>query len=197
MTRIASRRPDAGEISSKYHQTLVAGVPGECVLQALEDQLYWTCELASHLSTEQVDKIHPPYGWTIRQVFEHCVDAERVFGYRMLRIAAGDETPLPGWDENAYADSRFGLGNFAGLVAELGFLRQANLQLLRRIIPRAWDRAAEADGSMVSVRAIAWISAGHVQHHFAIVEKRCGISVARTRKDVIDSDAMESRIEAT
>lgn len=187
MNRIASRRPEAGEFTSEYHQSLVDQVPGECVLEALEDQLYWTCELASHLSTEQIDKIHPPYGWTIRQVFEHCVDAERVFGYRMLRIAAGDETALPGWDENAYAESRFGLGNFAGLVAELGFLRQANQQLLRRIIPRAWDRAADVDGSRVSVRAIAWISAGHLQHHFSIIEERCGISVSRTRNSVMDS----------
>ena len=132
------------------------------MLNTLENQLFWLCELASHLSTEQVDKIHPPYGWTIRQVFEHCADAERVFGYRMLRLAAGDETSLPAWNENDYADSRFGLGNFAGLVSEIGHLRQANLLLLRRIVPPAWDRAANIDGEKVTVRALAWIAAGHL-----------------------------------
>lgn len=179
MKRLASRRPEPSETSFDYHKLLVDLVDGDCVLPALEGQLYWLCELASHLSTEQIDKVHPPFGWTIRQVFEHCADAERVFGYRMLRLAAGDATPLPAWDENFYADSRFGLGTFAGLVSELGVLRQANLHLLRRIVPAAWDRAGEVSGGRVTVRALAWVTAGHLQHHLAIVERRCGTAVRR------------------
>jgi hypothetical protein len=93
----------------------------------------------------------------------------------MLRFAAGDSTPLPGWDENAFADSRFGLGIFGNLVGELGLLRQANLALLRRIIPPAWDRLGQADGQTVTVRSLAWIAAGHLAHHLKIVENRCGI----------------------
>lgn len=182
MTRIASRRPVADEWTNPYHQKLVELVPGDCVLQALDQQQHWLCELASSLSTEQIDKIHAPYQWTIRQVFEHCADAERVFGYRMLRLAAGDSTALPGWNENAYADSRFGLGIFTHLVSELGSLRNANVMLLRRIVPAAWDRAAEVDGGKISVRAIAWVAAGHLQHHLQIVEARCGISVPRCPK---------------
>lgn len=177
MNRIASRRPESNEYSSDYHRELIQRVHGECVLEVLECQLPWLSELASHLSTEQIDKIHPPYGWTLRQVFEHCADAERVFGYRMLRLAAGDDTSLPGFDENRYADGRFGLGTFAGLVSELELLRQANLLLLRRIVPAAWDRAAEVDGGRVTVRAVAWVTAGHLRHHLAIVEKRVGITV--------------------
>ncbi len=177
--RIASRRPSSDEYSSDYHGELIELVEGDCVLEALENQMYWLCELASHLSTEQVDKIHPPYHWTVRQVVEHCADAERVFGYRMLRLAAGDETSLPPWDENKYADSRFGLGNFAALVGEVGLLRQANVSLLRRIVPRAWDRSAEVDRQRITVRAIAWLAAGHLHHHLAIIEKRCGVEVPR------------------
>ena len=182
MNRIASRRPVADEYTADYHRQLIGQVEGECVLRVLEDQLFWLCELAGHLSTEQIDKIHSPYGWTIRQVCEHCADAERLFGYRMLRLAAGDDTALPGWNENQYADSRFGLGNFGSLVSEIGLLRKANLLLLRRIVPNRWDCAAEVDGGRVTVRAIAWIAAGHLQHHLAIVEKRCQIMVARSIK---------------
>ena len=192
MTRIASRRPENTEVGTEYQQGLIDQVEGECILRVLEDQLYWICELASHLCTEQIDKVHAPYGWTVRQVFEHCVDAERVFGYRMLRIAAGDITPLPGWDENAYADRRFGLGNFGGLVAELGNLRQANLLLLRRIVPPSWDSSAKVDGFTITVRAIAWLTAGHLHHHLGIVEKRCGVMVARTASQAMsDQQAME------
>jgi hypothetical protein len=193
MTRIASRRPENTEVGTEYQQGLIDQLEGECVFRALEDQLYWVCELASHLCTEQIDKVHAPYSWTVRQVFEHCVDAERVFGYRMLRIAAGDSTPLPGWDENAYADRRFGLGNFSGLVAEFGHLRQANLLLLRRIVPSSWDSCAKVDGFGMTVRAIAWLTAGHLHHHLGIVEQRCGVMVARTAAQaMIEQQAMES-----
>ncbi|MCG8650905.1 MAG: DinB family protein [Pirellulales bacterium] len=179
MMPTASRRPEAAEFTSPYHRSLVQPLQGDCVLKVLDAQSFWLCELASHLSTEQIDKIHAPYQWTIRQVFEHCADAERVFGYRILRFAAGDQTALPGWKENAYADSRFGLGNFGHLVAELGALRSANLFLLRRIIPEAWDRQGEADGQRVSVRAIAWITAGHLHHHLSIVQQRCQLQIPR------------------
>lgn len=182
MNRIASRRPSDDQWTSEYHGHLIRQVEGECILTILDRQMFWLCELASHLSTEQIDKVHPPYGWTVRQVFEHCADAERVFGYRMLRIAAGDTTSLPGWNENDYADSRFGLGTFSGLVSELGYLRQANLNLLRRIVPRAWDRAAEVDGARITVRAIAWVAAGHLQHHLRIIETRCSIVGASLRE---------------
>lgn len=185
MTRIASRRPEKNEVGTEYQQGLIDQMEGDCALKALDDQLYWVCELASHLSTEQIDKIHAPYQWTVRQVFEHCVDAERVFGYRMLRIAAGDCTPLPSWNENAYAESRFGLGNFSGLVAEFGHLRQANLLLLRRIVPGSWDLDTEVDGFSMTVRAISWLTAGHLHHHLGIVEQRCGIDVPRNAQQAM------------
>lgn len=175
MNRIASRRPQPDEYSSDYHRELIERLQGDCAIAVLESQLPWLGSLASHLSTEQIDKIHPPYGWTVRQVIEHCADSERVFGYRMLRLAAADETALPGFDENQYADSRFGLGTFAGLQSELELLRRANLLLLRRIVPAAWDRAAEVDGGRITVRALAWVAAAHLSHHLQIIEKRVGL----------------------
>ncbi|WP_372723540.1 DinB family protein [Novipirellula sp.] len=175
MTQIASRRPTPAETTSPYHRELIERVTGDCVLKAMDNQLFTICELAGSLCAEQLDKVHPPYGWTIRQVYEHCSNAERVFGYRILRFAAGDTTELPGWDENAYADSRFGLGNFHQIVGELGALRQANVALLRRITPNAWDHSGVAEKQTVTVRALAWIAAGHLQHHLEIVANRCNV----------------------
>ena len=179
MKRLSSSKPTANEGLSDYQQKLVDLVDGDCAISVLADQMYWLCELGSSLSTLQIDTIHAPYTWSIRQVFEHCADAERVFGYRMLRIAAADETDLPQWDENAYADRRFGLGNFVHIVTEMGSLRQANVMLLRRVIPAAWDRVGTIDGQPISMRAIAWVSAGHLAHHLQIVEERCGVRVDR------------------
>ncbi len=184
MDRIASRRPSRDEYAADYHHQLITQLAGVCIVEILSGQQHWLCNLAGSLSTEQVDRIHAPFEWTIRQVFEHCANAERVFGYRMLRLAAGDKTELPPWDENAYADSRFGLGNFGHIVTELGSLREANLMLLRRLVPAAWDRQATCDGQQVSVRALAWIAAGHLQHHLQIVEQRCGVVADRTPQNL-------------
>lgn len=184
--RSVGRRPTASELrddpawGSAYHRELIRRVPGDCVLEVLQGQLFWLCELSGHLSTEQVDRVHPPYGWTIRQVFEHVADAERVFGERMMRIASGDPLDLPNWDENACAASRFGLGGFGHLVSEIAVLRQANLLLLRRVVPKAWDRVGKVNGQPLSLRAAAWFTAGHLLHHFEIVEGRCGLRVRRT-----------------
>lgn len=177
--RTSSRRPGPDEIPAGGLQALVDTVEGDCVLQVLRDQAFWICELASSLSAEQVDRVHPPYQWSVRQVIEHVADAERVNGYRMMRFAAGDPTELSGWDENAFADARFGLGNLHHLITELGALRQANVALLQRLTPSAWDRTGTADGNRLSVRGIAWIAAGHLQHHWSILEKRCEIQVQR------------------
>lgn len=179
MTRIVSRRPADTELSFEGHRMLVQRLGGSCVLKQLSDQMYWLCELASHLSTEQIDKVHLPYSWTVRQVFEHCVDVERFLGMCLLHFAAGDPSEVRGFNHEMYADSRFGLGNFSGLVSELGHQRQANLLLLRRIVPLAWERAGEIDGHQLTTRGIAWLAAGHLDHHLSIVEARCGLSIMR------------------
>ncbi len=175
-----SRRPNDEDLSLPAHRALVDRVDGECVLKVLADQLDWMCNLAGSLSAELVDCVHAPYTWTVRQVVEHCVDAERIFGERMLRIAAGDPTDLPAWDENAYADAQFGLGDLGDLISELGNLRQANLLLLGRIVPAAWDRVGRVDSHPITPRGIAWLTAGHLQHHFEIIERRCEISPQRS-----------------
>ncbi|MCC9599193.1 DinB family protein [Stieleria sp. JC731] len=177
--RIASRRPQADEFEFPYHGELIARVDGECAITVMRDQLYWICDLAGSISTEQVDKVHPPYQWTIRQVIEHCVNAERMFGYRIMCMADGSRPDLPGWDENVSADSRFGLGNLSRLFTELADLRKANLQLLERLVPAAWNCSGTASGHRLTVRVLAWLCAGHLQHHFEIIEKRCGVTAKR------------------
>ncbi|MEO1618979.1 MAG: DinB family protein [Planctomycetota bacterium] len=179
-SRRVSRRPLPSEFESDYHADLIRRVEGDCVMKVLHGQLYWICELASSLSTEQLDRIHPPYSWTIRQVFEHCTNTERLFGYRIMCLADGTEPDLLSWDENASADSRFGLGNFSNLITELGELRKGNLSLLARLSPKCWDCSGTTSGDRVNVRTVAWLAAGHLQHHLEIVEKRCSVTAKRS-----------------
>lgn len=174
MQSLPSRRCVPEETTSDYHRQLIDATPGDDVLRVLSEQISRLVDLARSVSTDQVDTVHPPYGWTIRQVLAHCAEAERVFGYRILRIAAGDATELADWDENAYADARYGLGNFDQLVMEISHLREANLILLKRLNPHCWDRLGSVGGHRISVRAIAWLTAGHLRHHLQIVAQRIG-----------------------
>ncbi len=177
--KTASRRPEPSEMDFPYHADLIARAEGNCAMESLSNQMYWICELASSISTEQVDRIHAPYSWTIRQVFEHCANAERMYGYRIMCLADGSQPNLQEWDENVSADARFGLGNFSRLVTELGDLRKANLGLLQRLSPRVWNHWGMAAGHHVTVRSMAWLAVGHLQHHFEIVEKRCEVTARR------------------
>lgn len=156
-----------------YHRDYVAIVPDGPILSTLKDQLQAIPAFIAEIPEDQFLVVHPPYGWTVQKVLEHCCDAERVFGYRILRFATGDKTELPGWDENHYAACGYG-SNASGqaLSDELVALRQANFALLKRLRPEAWQEQGTADGRKVSVRAIAWLMAGHWLHHERILRTR-------------------------
>lgn len=183
MSRIASRRPAPDELpdplTDPYRRAAVDHTPGDDVLMVLDDQLFWLCELAGQLSPMVVDVVHPPYRWTIRQVFSHGIETERVFGFRMQSIAAGDPAPMAGFDQDDYAAAKYGLGNFSNLVTEWGYTRMANLLLLRRIAPRCWDHSGTFEGGTYTLRTVAWLTAGHLRHHLDIVEQRIGRTVRR------------------
>lgn len=114
--------------------------------------------------------------WTVKTVLSHLCDAERIFSYRALRIGRGDATPLASFDENAYAatcnsDAR----TVAEVGAELRAVRAATVLLLESLPDDAWTRRGVASDSPVSVRALAYIIAGHTLHHLAILHERYGV----------------------
>ena len=100
-------------------------------------------------------------------------DAERIFAYRALRIARGDETPLPGFDENAFVSrARLDDRSYAGLIEEYAAVRAASVALFDSLFPEEWTRRGIASDKGVSVRALAWIAAGHEIHHLGILSER-------------------------
>ncbi|MEM6364806.1 MAG: DinB family protein [Planctomycetota bacterium] len=177
--RTNDRRPEPNELGGETYRTLVGDVDGEQAITVLSSQLYWMCELASCISAILIDENQKPHPWTIRQVFSHCIDAERGFGDRIWRTAAGDPGPLVKFDTEAFVKSRYGLGTVTQLITELGALRKANITLLERLTPVAWNRMATFDDQAISVRGWAWITAGHLQRQFEAIESRCGIRVDR------------------
>lgn len=119
---------------------------------------------------------YAPGKWSVRQVVLHLTDTERIMAYRALRIARGDATPLPGFDENAYAPaSGADAVPLGALVGGFADVRQATLSLLRHLPAEGWTRRGTASGGQFSVRALAWVMGGHVLHHLEVLDQRYGV----------------------
>ncbi len=169
-------RPETSEYAT-FYAGYISKVPDGDVLQLLTEQESEVRRLAGACSAEQEEHRYAPGKWSVREVMGHLIDAERIFGQRAFRIGRGDETPLPGFDENQYiVASNYHELPLATLVDELGLVRKANLALFRNLPPEAWQRVGTANGHPVSVRALAFIMAGHTNHHLGILRERYGVS---------------------
>lgn len=114
--------------------------------------------------------------WSVREVIGHMADTERIFAYRLLRVARGDATPLAGFDENAYqSHSGFDSRTLASLIAELAAVRNASMTLVRSLDDAALDRSGTASDQRVTARSLVWLIAGHFAHHAAILKDRYGV----------------------
>jgi hypothetical protein len=167
-------RPAPGDFAPYYAKYLDL-VPEDDILPALSAQLDEVLPVLQAVPEATGGVKHPPYTSSIKEVVGHLSDCERVFGYRALRFGRGDATPLPGFEENDYARAgEFDRIALAHLVREFEAVRRSHACLFRHLPAAAWDRAGEANGTRVTVRALAHIMVGHVRHHLGIIRKRVG-----------------------
>lgn len=163
----------AAEEHAPFYAGYVAQVPDGDVVEALIGGAEIMAALLHDVDEETGDFAYAPGKWTLKEVLLHCADAERIFAYRALRIARGDATPLAPFDENAYVPlSRANARTMGSLMDELESVRDATVTLFQGLPDEAWSRVGTASGKPVSVRALAWISAGHLLHHLGIVQER-------------------------
>ena len=114
--------------------------------------------------------------WTIRECIGHCSDAERVYGYRALAISRGDTT-LPKYDPDAYVEaSGYDARTVPSLVEEFLAVRESTLQLFANLPAESWSRKAMLGTNPLSVRALAWIAAGHLRQHLDVLHDRYGVA---------------------
>ncbi len=166
------QRPDAVEYSA-FHGTYVSLVPEGDILVVLREQLDVVKRLVSGITPAQELFRYAPGKWSVRQVFGHLADAERIFGYRVLCIARGQTEALPPFDENLFVETAdFDARSLADLAEEWRLLRAANLAMMDRLTDAAWARICVTSGAPVSARAFAWIMAGHLRHHLLIFKER-------------------------
>jgi len=167
-----SMRPSQDEYSD-FFAGYISLVPENDVLNVLEQQLVEIPAYWHEISESEATAVHSPYTWKIRQVLDHLVDGERIFGYRLLRIARGDTTPLPGFDEDFFAEaSEERPAPLADIIESFESLRRANILLIRNLPAAGWSRMGIMSGSPTSARALAFILAGHIRHHDAILRHR-------------------------
>jgi uncharacterized damage-inducible protein DinB len=169
-------RPTDAEFAPFYAR-YVALVPETDILAVLEQQVEEIRRLAVSVPPERETYRYAEGKWSIRQVLGHLVDGERVFGYRAFCFSRGEQAALPSFDENQYvAAARSEATPLRELADELALVRQSNLVLLRRLEPREWARVGSASGKPVTVRALAWIMAGHPRHHLQVLRERYGVA---------------------
>ena len=173
-TRVVGR-PEPDEIPSHY-LGYIKRVPENDPVIVCASQIEETAALLHGLSETDAMYRYGRGKWSIKEVVGHLADTERIMSYRALRIARGDVTPLPSFDENAYVPvARFDGRSLADLVGELRTVRAATLALLRTFDADAWRRRGTASGKPVSVRALGFMIPGHERHHVEILRTRYGV----------------------
>ncbi len=172
MENSASARPPAAEFDP-YYGRYIERVEQEDVLEALSAQLDEMLGFLGSLDPGIGEFRYGPDKWTLKQVVGHVVDSERIFGARALCIARGEAQPLPGFDENAYAEQGgTARRSISGLAREFEHVRRSNISLFETLDDGAWQRIGTANGAAISVRAVAWILAGHAAHHVQVLRER-------------------------
>ena len=169
---MTQKRPQKSEYAV-FYEKYVALVPGGDFLEILQDQQATLLRLLSPLTDEQANFRYAPGKWSIKEVVGHISDAERIFAYRLLRIARGDQTPLPGFEQDPYiANGNFSARPLSNLLEELSAVRKASVTLVCSLDEKAWMRRGVASQKEITALAIAFIIAGHERHHRMILEER-------------------------
>jgi len=161
----------------EYYEKYINSFEAAEFLRLFESQDSDLQDVLGDLEAGEDSRLHEPYTWTLKQVVGHLIDCERVFSMRMLRIAVGDETPIPGIDQNHYvANLDYENVSMADLLDEFSHLRKSNMLLAKRLPLGALDRRGIASDNPVSARANLYILVGHVAYHFAIIKQRLGVT---------------------
>ncbi len=164
--------PQSGEYAP-YYDRYVALVPGQDILTTLDDQRRKTVLLLSCRTDAEGDFRYAPGKWSAKEVLGHVCDTERIFAYRALRIARADATPMEGFEQDDYVrNGPFAQRPVSDLIEDYIAVRRATISLLRSLDETAWSRRGVANKNEVTVRALAYIIAGHELHHRGILEEK-------------------------
>ncbi len=166
-------KPEPGHYHP-YYEPYLQHIPADTdVMEVLEKQQLEVKQLVGRLSEAEADFAYAPGKWSVRELLGHLNDTERVMTYRALCIARGEQTDLPGFDENAYvANANFKDRTIASLLEEHALIRLNTRFFFLSLHDEDYAKTGQANGGPVSVAALAFIIAGHERHHLNILRER-------------------------
>jgi uncharacterized damage-inducible protein DinB len=165
-------RPQPNDYAA-YYETYVGKVKGDSVKDIISTYSEPMMQFYTSLPESKADYAYAEDKWTLKELLLHIIDAERIFSYRALRIARKDETPLPGFDESAYAPvSKAAERSLQSLKDEFAAVRKATDILLSTFDEEQLSQKGTASNNPVTANAIAFIVFGHMLHHKQIIEER-------------------------
>lgn len=166
------QRPTNVEYTA-YQEQYVSLVGDGCITDILAEQTKQSIALFSSITEEQANYRYAPGKWTLKEVIGHISDNERVMSYRLLRIARGDKTPLPGYNQDDFMnEAAFQSWTLSQVIEDYESVRRSTLTLLRGLSDEAWSKTGIANDSAISARALAYINAGHELHHLSIIQEK-------------------------
>jgi DinB family protein len=167
-----TERPKPGEYNA-YYDKYISLIPGKDVVGTLSSQISKTLALLSALSEQDAELRYAPGKWSLKEALGHVIDTERIMTYRALRIARGDRTPMAGFEQDDYVrGGPHGEIRISDLVEEFKNVRAATVSFFRNLRDEDWKRQGVANKDDITVRALAYIIAGHELHHRNIFEER-------------------------
>lgn len=165
-------RPESSEFIP-YYSTYIGLIPDGEIIQILNEQINDSISLLKDISDNQGLFRYAPKKWSIKEVLGHMADTERIMAYRLLCFARGEKESLPGFDENSYVlNASFDNQTIEDLVDNFLAVRKSTVHLLKSLNSNSWSQRGTANGGEVTVRAIAYIIAGHELHHRHIIKER-------------------------
>ena len=172
MTAIPTNRPATGDYAP-YYDKYVAEVPEGDIVDILRAQRDETARLIAGIDERKASHRYAPGKWTVAELLGHVIDTERVFTYRAVAFARGDRTPLPSMDQEVWAaGSNATARTLKSLLEEYQAVRAATIALFGSLGEREFARDGVASDNRVTVRGLAWITAGHERHHMKILRER-------------------------
>jgi hypothetical protein len=156
-----------------YYRNYVNSVPEQELLPALEGAQSVLRHTDTAVLQQLGDKVYAPGKWTIRDIYQHIADCERIMAYRALRFARNDKSLLPSFDEDAFAaEAGATQRSLESILAELEILRESTLQVFRSFHTTALERCGTCMGQETSVAGLGFVIAGHQAHHLRIIAER-------------------------
>jgi uncharacterized damage-inducible protein DinB len=158
---------------SAFNATYIKALENVELFEELEISLHDFIKFVQNISLDKFDYRYAEDKWTIKDIIQHIIDAERIFAYRALRISRNDKTPLPGFEENDYVENtNANSRSIQELLTEFSAVRHSNLLLFKSFSEEQLTRIGISSNHPISVRALGFLIIGHQKHHQRIFQER-------------------------